>query len=285
MKVKIFIPYHRQTPLLKEDCFHPIHVGRSLAVQESKDGQMNQSGFQWLMNNMVGDDSGKNISSLNREFCENTALYWAWKNALSEDITHIGFMQYRRHFIFNDLFDKSISDLEKEAYGCIHFRDLLDNHNQKIDLTESSIKDLLDDYDVVLPMPGNLEAIGMKSLWDDYVSRISGSHIDDLIELLNVVSEYNSDLGFKLERYLDGKIKLMYQMIILSKIEYQKYCEFLFPLLFEVNKRLDVSMYSMNGKRTIGYLSEFLYGLYFMDILRERKLKIIHKGIVFLDEV
>lgn len=78
--VKILVGYHRPAVLLKDEVLTPIHLGRALATEASKDGSMSKEDYQWMLDNMIGDDTGENISEENRKYCELTALYWAWKN-------------------------------------------------------------------------------------------------------------------------------------------------------------------------------------------------------------
>lgn len=48
----------------------------------------------------VTDDKGDNISQKNKQYCELTALYWAWKNDLAD---YIGISHYRRKFLLSNL--------------------------------------------------------------------------------------------------------------------------------------------------------------------------------------
>lgn len=61
----------------------PIQVGAALTTERLEPG-------------ILTDNTGENISTKNRQYCELTALYWIWKHA-KEDI--IGLSHYRRHFI------------------------------------------------------------------------------------------------------------------------------------------------------------------------------------------
>jgi len=80
--VKILVCCHKEAALTsKDDIYLPIQVGRALSNEKL---------------DMIGDDTGDNISEKNRSYCELTGLYWAWKNLNKVD--YIGLCHYRRHF-------------------------------------------------------------------------------------------------------------------------------------------------------------------------------------------
>ena len=101
MNIKILVCYHKKDFLFKNDILVPIHCGRAVAKQKHKDGQISDDDYNWLNANMLGDDTGENISELNREVNEMTAIYWAWKNYDKlGNPDYIGLCHYRRLFNF-----------------------------------------------------------------------------------------------------------------------------------------------------------------------------------------
>ena len=95
-KVKILVACHKPGFVYQDDVYTPIHVGR--AISKYKDE----------MADMVGDNTGDNISDKNPYYCELTAQYWAWKNL--HDVEYVGFCHYRRFF------DISITKHNIDAY-------------------------------------------------------------------------------------------------------------------------------------------------------------------------
>lgn len=82
-KVTILVACHKPDTVYKNDIYTPIHVGRAISKWNSE------------MADMIGDDTGDNISHKNPYYCELTAQYWAWKNLNCE---YVGLCHYRRYF-------------------------------------------------------------------------------------------------------------------------------------------------------------------------------------------
>ena len=66
------------------------------------------------------DNTGDNISEMNRQFCELTGLYWIWKNAPGDIV---GLVHYRRHFLlppdWKEIFDKNEVDVILPVPLCV----------------------------------------------------------------------------------------------------------------------------------------------------------------------
>lgn len=163
-RVKILISYHKPAVLLKDEVLTPIHVGRALATQSSKDGSISEEDYKWMLDNMIGDDTGDNISHLNRRLNELTAIYWAWKNYDKlGNPDYIGFMHYRRHLNFN--IDKKYKENE---WGLIDNDIIDDDYINDYHLKADYINELVDKYDILVAKKWNVNKGNFKNNYDVY---------------------------------------------------------------------------------------------------------------------
>ena len=51
--IKILVAYHKPAVLLKDDILTPIHLGRALSTEASKDGKISQNDLEWLINHLL----------------------------------------------------------------------------------------------------------------------------------------------------------------------------------------------------------------------------------------
>lgn len=79
--IKILVNYIRPSFLFKTKILTPIHLGRSIAKEASKDGNISDDDLKWLYENCIADnDFEGNISNTNRRVGFLTGTYWAYKN-------------------------------------------------------------------------------------------------------------------------------------------------------------------------------------------------------------
>lgn len=81
--------YFKNDFRIETNYIKPVHAGRSLADE----------GVRRDMSDMLGDNTGDNISHLNNLLCELTAIYWMMKNVKAE---FYGLMHYRRILNINN---------------------------------------------------------------------------------------------------------------------------------------------------------------------------------------
>ena len=172
------------------------------------------------------DDEGENISNKNANYNELTAIYWAWKNL--EDVDAIGLVHYRRMFFLK------------------HSRKLKDV------LALSDVIEMLKKYDVILP---NARKYYIESNCSHYMHAHEST---PLIKLREVIEHAYPDYLDNFDSVMRRRKAHMFNMFIMKREKFDRYCEWLFDILHQVELQVDISGYSDQEKRVFGYLSELL---------------------------
>ncbi|EMO8373924.1 DUF4422 domain-containing protein [Campylobacter coli] len=242
-KVKILVGYHKPATLIKNEIFTPIHLGRDLATQASKDGEMSQEDFDWMCENMIGDNTGENISYLNRYFCELTGIYWAWKNYDKlGNPDYIGFAHYRR-LLFNN---KEYSTNKNMQFPFANLCYVEDN----ISFDDSILKGL----QVLAPFSENVKDRGYKNLKDQFANS-SEHNIKDLELAISYIENNYPEMKNLIQKYFNGGFGYFYNMFILTKKNFMDYCRFIFELGMQLYKFI-------KKERSIAYVLERVTGFY-----------------------
>ena len=144
INVKVLITYKEKHKLFKSDILMPIQTGRAIADE--------------IFEDMIGDDTGDNISERNHKYNELSAQYWAWKNYDKlGNPEYIGFMHYRRHFIFDDT---NLDELPKSYLNQCEF-DYADDKYLKHISDENIIKSLRQN-DCIVPTVFDVQTLNKK---------------------------------------------------------------------------------------------------------------------------
>ena len=255
-KIKLLICYHKPFHLFKDSVLTPIHVGRANAIKRM---DHDSESYKWLMENMIGDDTGDNISDKNDYYNEMTALYWAWKNyEVLGNPDYIGLMHYRRHYIF----DEKVKDV-------INIRDFDEkSHLKFINYSEEEMSDFVEGYDFI-PHIGHVDNV--------YYHYIQNQRKEDIDLANEIVLQKYPEYEESIKDYYAGTDSNFCNMCIFKKEIFFKYCEWIFSILQEFEKRVDMSQ-----KRF--FISERLTGLFIYHLMQDNSLKYKTLPIAFIDE-
>lgn len=198
----------------------------------------------------VKDNTGDNISSKNPYFCELTGLYWAWKN-LNAD--YIGLSHYRRHF-----------SLKKKS-------------NNKFDnvLTLDETEKLIKTTDVILPKK---REYFIENLYSHYEHTMYIEPLDKTGEIIKEKYPEYFEYFKKLHKRTSAH---MFNMFIMKKDIFDEYCKWLFDILFELEKRIDSSIYDNFHSRFYGRISELLLDVY----LQKNSIPYKEVGFIYMEEI
>lgn len=251
--IKIYVVCHKPSYVPENPYLYPIQVGTALS--ENK------------LEGMFHDNEGDNISDRNKTYCELTAQYWAWKN---DDADYYGFFHYRRYFAF----DPSIT--RDDEWGNIVYDRISDEAIKEIKLDPVSMKKIITQYDVISVKGRKYSQMqDEKSLMDVYheYGVAPFQHRKDLDLTLKILKQKYPEFVETADEYMKSNVAHECNMFIMKKDIYQKYCAWLFDILFEAEKQIDTTWYSVEEYRVMGYLAERLCSIYYLYLKKQEGIK------------
>ena len=204
----------------------------------------------------AGDDTGDNISALNRYLNEITALYWIWKNTRH---SIIGLNHYRRFF----------TEAQDTTFAV-----------EKI-LPRGKAEELLRDYDMIVAT-GDFFVLTQHEL----KMLVCGGDLNDFVEKI-----FREHISRKQPEYLDAfdkvtgsRAEFMYEMFITRRKVFDAYCEWLFSFIIDVTDeviaRTNIAQIDNPRKyRAVGLIAERLLTVWLMkNRLRIKGLPILYRN-------
>lgn len=253
----IYVGYFNTSHIFKSDVLQPIQLGRAKAKFEL---------------DMLGDNTGPNISKKNDQYCELTAHYWAWKNDKTSD--NIGLFHYRRLL---DL--KANSKRQLNVHGLVYEPAVTPNFLERYDLTQKRVDALMEEYDAVIPTPFDF---GM-TLEKQYRTA-PDHHINDLLAAGDIIDSFYPEYFKYFTKMMRGTSIYAGNMFIFRRDLFEEYSEWLFDVLAKLERRMDVSDYTPSARRAIGYISERLFTVFILKMLDDKQRKVYFAERVFIQD-
>ena len=190
----------------------------------------------------TGDDSGDNISNQNCYFSELTGMYWVWKNVVCD---YVGICHYRRYLL----------------------------NRQGFMFTSGEIEHLLRKYHVITTKTLDLNY----SYYEGFGANHKITYLDTVAA---VIGELYPDYFPVYDRLVHEKHTYFGNMLITGKKTYDAYMEWLFSVLFEVQRRIKVEEEDSYHRRIFGFISEFLQYVW----MKKNRLKVCECMVGMLGE-
>ncbi|MDD2970820.1 MAG: DUF4422 domain-containing protein [Lachnospiraceae bacterium] len=218
MNIKVIVATHKKYRMPEDKIYIPIHVGK---VGKPDIG-------------FTGDDTGDNISNQNSRLCELTGIYWAWKNIEAD---YIGLVHYRRHFTCSSALKRLFT---KDKFSLV--------------ATEKEIESILKKVDVIVPNKRKYYIETMES----HFLHLPYTFEKDYRVLEEVIKKKTPDYYDSFKNVMNGTSAHMFNMFIMKKELFDKYCEWLFTIILEADKKIDVTDYDRMQTRAVAYYGEFM---------------------------
>lgn len=262
MKKIILTAHHKNDlaiPIFKK-YFNPIQVGSIL-------NEVNLG--------IERDDSGLNISHKNKNYCELTAYYYAYKNL---EFDYAGLMHYRRVFSTRKY---SLSDFSNfSTYFMRLFLDLFSVRDVNLylenNLKVSSLKNLerdcgsfynylkVQEFDIIVPKKVRYAYLNISN---QYAINHCGYQLD---RFNRITMDKYPEFAPVITKVLQRKKIYPYNMFVMKRKFFMNYHEMLFNVLNEMEEYVDLNSMNSYQARIFGFLSERFLN-YYIELVRQKE--------------
>lgn len=195
----------------------------------------------------TGDNTGDHISQRNASFCELTGLYWGWKNL---ECDYMGLAHYRRHF-----------SVKKKSI-----------------LTEEEVAPLLSQYDILVPKK-------RKYYIETLYSHYSNTHYKEHLDITQkIIEEKYPEYLQVYEAVMKQRSGYMFNMYIMPKELSDRYCAWLFDILFELEKRIGTPELSQFQGRFYGRVSEIIFNVWLQYQVQQHQYTVKEIGYLHMEK-
>lgn len=261
--IKIFVS-HRidiESEIIENNLYVPVRCG---AVFD------NNSNCQ-----ILGDNTGDNISEKRDIFNEFTVLYWAWKNQQAD---YMGLCHYRRFLSANK--NNEIKAKDEHNAGCIVTDYITPQNITKYKLYEDALRKEIEGYDAVLMEPLSLKDYNLKSNYEALQNK-EWHNIECIDKIIEIMKKKYPDMIDLIDTYLyDYQYTYRYNCFIMKKDIFNQFCEWIFDILSELEK-FDIPYASQRLYRHCATACEHFFGIYVL-YMKKNNFKINELPLLFI---
>ncbi len=213
------------------------------------------------------DKKGDHISEKNPFFGELTAHYWVWKNFIDQnpENKYIGFAHYRR--VLNLSESDQNTDEFLQTYIYTYPPELYMEFGKQHYKTETFNK--LNAYDMVLVNPHYT-----KTSVEDFFALMHPKEYMDIFK--EILIEFHPDYSEEMTEILTNNKMYLSTIFVMKKELFKEFCEWIFPMLFELEKRADLSVHAGTYQARIpAFLHERFFNIWLCKKMKKEPLNIL----------
>ena len=231
---------------------------------------------------MLGDDTGDNISEKRMSFCEYTVMYWAWKNVKAD---YYGLCHYRRYLSFSTspkeewneqrfYYEGILNKATAKEHGLLNTENLISEF-KKNDITTSITYETTN-------VPIIPKCTTVRELFCNHPELLTSNEALDAT--LDIVKKKFPQYFSSLQAELNSHLHRGFNCFVMKKDLFDQMCEYIFGILFELDRLQESGEIEQSNPREMGYIGEILYGSFIRWAYGKKENKIKEQHIVLFGD-